>query len=103
MKKLQEKFLPCMLHFLDPVKFREDNFMRVRYVKDRPKQHGGSDCGVYVCKYMDAILNGISLAEAAWDGVVDVITFRYRIAWELFTGVPRAISESGLIARNRGV
>ena len=68
----------------------------------RPKQKGGVDCGVYVCKYMDAMLNGISIPSAHWDPEKDVITFRYRIAHELLNGEARHLSEWSFRERELG-
>lgn len=97
-----EKLLSCMLHYLDKQRFMEDNFMFVNYVKERPKQVGGSDCGMYVCKYMNAILNGIPLHLAVWTPPDDIITFRYCIAWEIFKGKARKIADDGINRRNEG-
>lgn len=91
-----------MLHKLKPERFPE-RYMKIKEAKDRPKQKGGIDCGVYVCKYMDAICNGISLKEAHWDPEKDVMTFRYRIAHELRIGEARLICEWGIRQRNLGL
>lgn len=93
-----------MLHHLDKSKF-PDKFkpMKVKFIEKRPKQTNGYDCGVYVCKYMDAILNGISLHEAEWGTTLTALTFRYRIAWELLSGEARKISEYGKLQRNKGL
>ncbi|GAB2255085.1 hypothetical protein Droror1_Dr00008863 [Drosera rotundifolia] len=48
----------------------------------RPKQRNGSDCGVYVLKYMDYVLRGISLENQEWSAD-DALIFRYRIALEI--------------------
>ncbi|KAL8088727.1 hypothetical protein AgCh_038492 [Apium graveolens] len=73
--------------------------MGVHGLDARPKQDGGIDCGVYVSKYMDAMLNGISLLSAVWNAKVDVQTFRYRMAHDLSKGVARHISEWGIRQR----
>ncbi|KAL8114840.1 hypothetical protein AgCh_021620 [Apium graveolens] len=75
---------------------------RVHGLDARPKQDGGIDYGVYVSKYMDAMLNGISLPSAVWNAKVDVQTFRYRMAHELSKGVARHISEWGILQREAG-
>ncbi|KAL8155228.1 hypothetical protein AgCh_000562 [Apium graveolens] len=58
---IMEKLIPYML-----------KYMGVHGLDARPKQDGGIDCGVYVSKYMDAMLNGISLPSAVWNAKVDV-------------------------------
>ncbi|XP_074350792.1 uncharacterized protein LOC141690081 [Apium graveolens] len=68
-------------------------YMGVHGLDARPKQDGGKDCGVYVSKYMDTMLNGISLPSAVWNAKVDVQTFRYRMAHGLSKGAARHISE----------
>ena len=77
--------------------------MRVVVQKARPKQDTGCDCGVYVCKYVDTLLNGIALESAVWHPYDDVETFRYRITWELCRGRGRHLSVWGLTQRNLGV
>ncbi|XP_063942351.1 putative ubiquitin-like-specific protease 1B [Daucus carota subsp. sativus] len=93
---IMEKLLPCMLHHLDSSRFPQPKFMKVRSVTERPKQVGGSDCGVYVVKYVDAICGGIQLKNAVWDPTLDILTFRYRMAWKLNRGRARHISEWGI-------
>ncbi|KAL8118195.1 hypothetical protein AgCh_015918 [Apium graveolens] len=68
----------------------------------RLKQDGGIDCGIYVSKYMGAMLNGISLPSTVWNAKVDVQTFRHRMAHELSKGVARHISEWGIRQREAG-
>ncbi|XP_074347380.1 ubiquitin-like-specific protease ESD4 [Apium graveolens] len=61
------------------------------HVRDAmPKQDNYSDCGVYVCKYMDYTLQGYDLAKVCWDAS-DVEIFRYRIAKELQRGMAKLI------------
>ncbi|KAL8126807.1 hypothetical protein AgCh_013921 [Apium graveolens] len=92
---IMEKLIPCMLNYLHPSRFPL-KYMGVHGLDARPKQDSGNDCGVYVSKYMDAMLNGISLPSAVWNAKVDVQTFRYRMAHELSKGVARHISEWGI-------
>lgn len=99
---VMEKFLPYMLHKLHPDRFRPNRYMRVKEVLGRPKQDGGVDCGVYVCKYMDAILHGLHLGKELWNHVLDVITFRYRIAHELKQGEARRMPEKSINQRYDG-
>ncbi|XP_063941643.1 uncharacterized protein LOC108198076 [Daucus carota subsp. sativus] len=99
---IMEKLLPCMLHHLDSSRFPQPKFMKVRSVTERPKQVGGFDCGVYVVKYVDAICGGIQLKNAVWDPTLDILTFRYRMAWELNRGRARHISEWGIKERLLG-
>ncbi|XP_074374756.1 putative ubiquitin-like-specific protease 1B [Apium graveolens] len=98
---IMEKLIPYMLNYLHPSRFPL-KYTRVHGLDARPKQDGGNDCGVYVSKYMDAMLNGISLPSAVWNPKVDVQTFRYRMAHELSKGVPRHISEWGIRQREAG-
>lgn len=91
-----------MLHSLDPKRWPKKFFMKVRTVGRRPKQKGSNDCGVYVCKYVDAILNAIPLETAYWDPVYDVHTFRVRMAWEILNGQARHMIESGIQHRQLG-
>ncbi|KAL8109123.1 hypothetical protein AgCh_025275 [Apium graveolens] len=97
-----EKVLPCWLNYLDPQRFTK-KFMKMAIVTARPKQDTGCDCGVYVCKYVDVILNGIRLEHAIWHPYDDVETFRYRITWELRRGRARHLSAWGLTQRNLGL
>lgn len=90
-----------MLNFLHPARFSL-KYMEVHGLKERPKQKGGIDCGIFVAKYMDAMLNGIRLPTAVWDAEKDIITFRYRIAHELSKGVGRHISDWSLREREAG-
>ncbi|XP_074362489.1 putative ubiquitin-like-specific protease 1B [Apium graveolens] len=99
---LEEKVLPCWLNYLDPQRFTK-KFMKMAIVTARPKQDTGCDCGVYVCKYVDVILNGIRLEHAIWHPYDDVETFRYRITWELRRGRARHLSAWGLTQRNLGL
>ncbi|XP_074355665.1 ubiquitin-like-specific protease ESD4 [Apium graveolens] len=94
-----EKVLPCWLNYLDPQRFTK-KFMKMAIVTARPKQDTGVDCGVYVCKYVDVILNGIRLEHTFWHPYDDVETFRYRITWELRRGRARHLSAWGLTQRN---
>ena len=55
-----------------------------------PKQNNYTDCGVYICKYMDYLLQGYDLSTLVWDAS-DLDVFRYRIAKELQTGKARSI------------
>ncbi|KAL8146825.1 hypothetical protein AgCh_004530 [Apium graveolens] len=98
---LKKKLIPYMLNYLHPSRFPL-KYTRVHGLDARPKQDGGNDCGVYVSKYMDAMLNGISLPSAVWNPKVDVQTFRYRMAHELSKGVARHISEWGIRQREAG-
>lgn len=91
-----------MLHYLDPIRFSK-KFMKVRAVDERPKQEGSDDCGVYVCKYIDAMLNGIQLSAAHWDPIHDIRTFRYRMAWELVNGAARHMADWGVEERLKGI
>ncbi|XP_074369105.1 ubiquitin-like-specific protease ESD4 [Apium graveolens] len=97
-----EKVLPCWLNYLDPQRFRK-KFMKMAIVTARPKQDTRVDCGVYVCKYVDAILNGIRLEHAVWHPYDDVETFCYRITWELRRGRARHLSAWGLTQKNLGL
>ncbi|XP_074322857.1 putative ubiquitin-like-specific protease 1B [Apium graveolens] len=90
-----ECIVPTMLHYLDPSRF-DGHKLKVHFVQERPMQSNTHDCGVYVCKYMDVILNGISLRDAVWEPVLGTWTFRYRIAWELSKGLARRISDYGI-------
>lgn len=90
-----------MLNYLHPARFSV-KYMKVKAVDDRPKQEGGVNCGVYVCKYIDAILNGIPLRTAEWSSNVDIRTFRYRIAHELKQGEARRICDWGIKERQLG-
>lgn len=55
-----------------------------------PKQGNYSDCGVYVCKYMDYTLQGYDLSTVSWNAT-DVDLFRYRIAKEIQKGIAKNI------------
>nr|XP_017217396.1 PREDICTED: uncharacterized protein LOC108194972 [Daucus carota subsp. sativus] len=55
-----------------------------------PKQNNYTDCGVYICKYMDYLLQGYDLSTLVWDAS-DLEVFRYRIAKELQKGKARSI------------
>ncbi|XP_074360484.1 ubiquitin-like-specific protease ESD4 [Apium graveolens] len=55
-----------------------------------PKQDNYSDCGVYMCKYMDYTLQGYDLVKVRWD-TVGVQIFRYRISKELQKGMAKPI------------
>ncbi|KAL8157215.1 hypothetical protein AgCh_002069 [Apium graveolens] len=101
-KNLKGCIVPAMLHYLDPSRF-DGHKLKVHFVQERPMQSNTHDYGVYVCKYMDAILNGISLRDAVWEPVLGIWTFRYRIAWELSKGLARRISDYGIQQRNRGL
>ncbi|XP_074377808.1 putative ubiquitin-like-specific protease 1B [Apium graveolens] len=98
---IMEKLIPYMLNYLHPSRFPL-KYMGVHGLDARPKQDGGNDYGVYVSKYMDAMLNGVSLPSAVWNAKVDVQTFRYRMAHELSKGVARHISEWGIRQREVG-
>lgn len=60
-------------------------------VRDAIPKHGNySNCGAYVCKYMDYTLRGYNLSTSIWDGA-DVEVFRYRTAKELQKMIDRRI------------
>ncbi|KAK2987815.1 hypothetical protein RJ640_024442 [Escallonia rubra] len=61
-----------------------------RLKRRRPKQHNSSDCGVFVCMYMDYICGSESLAKTVWSREC-IQGFRYKIAWQIMKGRPRAI------------
>ena len=90
-----------MLHHLHPGGFPR-KFMKVHTITERPKQEGCHDCGVYICKYIDALLNAMRLDKLHWDPKVDPIIFRQRIAWELKKGRARHFTSSGLEDRLMG-
>lgn len=92
-----------MLHKLNPDRFPANKYMRVKELDKRPKQDNGIDCGVYVFKYIDAILNGINLGEAYWDPKLTILTFRYRIAHEIKNGEARQMSEWSMRQRLKGL
>ncbi|KAL8119762.1 hypothetical protein AgCh_017026 [Apium graveolens] len=96
-----EKLIPYMLNYLHPSRFPL-KYMELHGLDARPKKDGGIDCGVYISKYMDPMLNGISLPSAVWNAKVDVQTFRYRMAHELSKGIARHISEWGIRQREVG-
>ena len=56
----------------------------------RPKQSNHTDCGIFVMKYMDYMLQGFHLQLMTWT-TSDVETFRYRIAKEIQRGKARMI------------
>ncbi|WOG87868.1 hypothetical protein DCAR_0207100 [Daucus carota subsp. sativus] len=56
----------------------------------RPKQSNHTDCGIFVMKYMDYMLQGFHLQSMSWTSS-DVETFRYRIAKEIQRGKARMI------------
>jgi Ulp1 family protease len=68
--------------------------VKVRALSQRPKQTTIYDCGVFVCKYVDAIMNGMQLQTLVWDPHADVLNFWYRIAWEIMNGAARHMSDS---------
>ncbi|KAL8113649.1 hypothetical protein AgCh_020827 [Apium graveolens] len=49
---------------------------------DIPKQLNGHDCGVLVCKYMDAFAQGLDIGKMSWNQD-ELDSFRYRIVKEL--------------------
>lgn len=87
--------MPAQFHYLDPVRFNGGGMM-VHFVKERPVQGNGTDCGVYMCKYIDDMLNGISLREAVWGNNLDIVNFRYHITWEVYKGETRRIRDYGI-------
>ena len=56
----------------------------------RPKQSNYTDCGIFVMKYMDYMLQGFHLQSMTWTSF-DIETFRYRIAKEIQRGKARMI------------
>lgn len=100
---VMEKFLPYMLHKLDSNRFPANRYLRVKELQSRPKQDGGVDCGVYVCKYMDAILHGLDLGQEKWHTTLDVTTFRYRIAHEIKCGEARQMPDTSIRQRLTGM
>ncbi|KAK1386419.1 hypothetical protein POM88_014597 [Heracleum sosnowskyi] len=64
----------------------------------RPKQRNSKDCGLFVMKYMDYLLQGYEMESLQWEDE-DMEIFRYRIAKELQQGKPRRIP--GFLMRQR--
>lgn len=82
-----EKLVPCMLHVVNTCRFPEIKWGRVIQYMDCPMQIG-LDCGIFVCKYVDAYLMGLSFEKQRWSKE-DVQNFRFCIAWELRKGEAR--------------
>lgn len=76
-----------MLHIVNKSRFPEIKWGRVKQPVERPMQVE-PDSGVFVCKYVDACLMGLSIEKEHWSKV-DVRNFRFRIAWELNKGEAR--------------
>lgn len=64
----------------------------------RPKQNNTTDCGIFVMKYMDYLLQGFDISTLMWDDS-DIEVFRYRIAIEIHKGKARRIP--GFLMRQR--
>ncbi|KAK1378692.1 hypothetical protein POM88_025436 [Heracleum sosnowskyi] len=56
----------------------------------RPKQRNSTDCGLFVMKYMDYLLQDYEIESLQWEDE-DIEIFRYRIAKELQKGKARRI------------
>ncbi|XP_074377487.1 ubiquitin-like-specific protease ESD4 [Apium graveolens] len=79
-----------MLHYVGKNKNVPDEEPLFHVWDAMPKQDNYSDCGVYVCKYMNYTLQGYDLAKVRWDAS-DVEIFRYRIAMEFQRGMAKPI------------
>lgn len=75
-----------MLNWLDEDIFRFKPAL-VQVNPYRPKQENGTDCGVFVCKYMDDLLNDIKCPDR-WCPK-DIYVFRTRIAYEICQEIGR--------------
>lgn len=76
-----------------------DSVIPVNSVLNRPKQINGDDCGVFVMKFMDFMLQDYEIDSfGSWPQEL-VDTFRYRIAKELQAGKARPISNERMRKR----
>ncbi|KAK1379596.1 hypothetical protein POM88_026340 [Heracleum sosnowskyi] len=57
---VNEKLVPIMLHIVNKTRFPEIQWRRVKQLVERPMQVE-LDCGIFVCKYVDAYLMGLSI------------------------------------------
>ncbi|KAK1369044.1 hypothetical protein POM88_035136 [Heracleum sosnowskyi] len=94
-----EQIIPRMLSHLGAKKFDKDRPLRVNVIAERPKQENGTDCGVFVCKYIDSLLTCTDYTAQYWSlRIID--TFCYCMAWELSKkGEARKISTEGIRLR----
>ncbi|KAK1394727.1 hypothetical protein POM88_013783 [Heracleum sosnowskyi] len=84
---IMEKLVPIMLHIVNKTRFPEIQWGKVKQLVERPMQVE-LDCGIFVCKYVDAYLMGLSIEKQRWSRE-DIRNFRFRIAWELRKGEAR--------------
>lgn len=93
--------LPRFLLKLKPQMERDPDSSHVVPLPQRPKQRNSNDCGVFVMKYMDFMLQGYDITSiASWSEHL-VNMFRYRIAKELQAGKARGISSVRMRQRHQ--
>lgn len=80
-----------MLHIVNKNRFPDIKWGKVKQLTDRPMQVE-LDCGVFVCKYVDAYLTGLDIQKEHWSRD-DVPNFRFRIAWEIRKGEARHLPD----------
>lgn len=72
--------------------------LKVHGAKDRLMQDNTSDCGVFVCKYIDYYVRGnIDITKERWPSQ-DLTVFRYRTAYELYKYQARDIPRDLLMS-----
>lgn len=91
---MQVHLIPFCLRNGNPMREWPSGNPTVQTLKIRPKQHNNSDCGIFVCKYVDCFVraNG-NISEEKWS-LEDVTVFRYRVAWELYKKSARLLPAS---------
>ncbi|XP_063936209.1 putative ubiquitin-like-specific protease 1B [Daucus carota subsp. sativus] len=90
-EEIVTEMLPDLIRFCER---RQEVFpegpAQISALMRRPKQSNHTDCGIFVMKYMDYMLQGFHLQSMTWTSS-DVETFRYRIAKEIQRGKARMI------------
>ncbi|XP_074338974.1 uncharacterized protein LOC141677107 isoform X2 [Apium graveolens] len=98
-KEVVTWLLPKLFGKLYPNHGIEYECVPCHFVRDRPTQQNSDDCGVFVMKYMDFMLQGYDITTLEpWSQDL-VETFRYRIAMELQNGKARQISNDRMRKR----
>ena len=97
---LQTWFLPRLVDRCHPNHGVQYDDIDCVAIEKRPKQRNCDDCGIFVMKYMDFLLQGYDITSLdSWSQEL-VETFRYRIAKDLQRGKATPIPGVRMRIRN---
>lgn len=80
---LQKEFIPVLLRATAPNRRWPMQSPKLHVLQQRPKQFNNYDCGIFVAKYVDCILQDIDITKLPNWTEDELNIFRVRIAHEI--------------------